>query len=274
MGVVTSYTAAKIKALTDGAFVSVNVDSEGNLHLIKLDGTDINAGVVGGGGFYYQDAKPTGPAVKPGAGWFNTRNGKTYILVNDGNSTQWVEVGAGVYNDASLVARMLALESRTQNAIVQVVQTVLDTATSFAGGASNSVFLDIAGLAATITPKFATSKIMVSMSVSGGATGDGLLRLMRGSTPIGIPAVNGTKALGTAFFGMGFDRPAGGVGVYEGVTSSIDYLDSPATTSTVTYKAQASTSSAGQTIYINRTKNDAASEERVISTITLMEVAQ
>jgi hypothetical protein len=52
--------------------------------------------ISGGGGgaseFYSQDATPTATSV--GAIWLNTTNGKYFVWMNDGDSSQWVEIGA------------------------------------------------------------------------------------------------------------------------------------------------------------------------------------
>jgi hypothetical protein len=64
--------------------------------LVKASGTDYAViwGDVASSGseFYSQDTAPT--PTNPGAVWFNTTNGKYFVWVDDGDSEQWVEVGA------------------------------------------------------------------------------------------------------------------------------------------------------------------------------------
>jgi hypothetical protein len=138
-------------------------------------------------------------------------------------------------------------------AVLQVVNATYATSTS----RSSSTFADT-GLTASITPSSATSKILV-MVVHAGCRKDSSTttlqtRLLRNSTVISNIDNNGgsTGATGTNNFGA----------------SAINYLDSPATTSSVTYKTQFASSLNTSSVYVN----DASSSESV-STITLMEIA-
>lgn len=133
---------------------------------------------------------------------------------------------------------------------------------------ATTTFTDVTGLSVTYTPKSASNKILVRMSLSmngqNGSTGANA-RLMRGSTPIGVGDAAGSRDQVT-------------VAMYEpnqfsAQSPSAEYLDSPATTSPVTYKVQAKAQASG-TIFINRRQDDtdAAGTPRMISTLTLMEV--
>jgi hypothetical protein len=111
------------------------------------------------------------------------------------------------------------------------------------------------GLTATITPKYSTSKILVIVNVAGISknvtAGGGLsLQLLRGASVI------------LAFlFALWYNESGQMWGGVAGGT----YLDSPATTSATTYKAQGAVFGASGT---TSTGNSAT------STITLMEIAQ
>lgn len=148
---------------------------------------------------------------------------------------------------------------KTPGGIIQVVQGERNTTLTLSGLVQNT-FYDI-GLSAVITPKYSTSKILITYSVQGSAQYDSILRIVRDSTVVGAPA--GGNSSGTSFFG-----PRGNT--YEGYSNTGSYLDSPATTSALTYKIQLT---AGGLAYINRS-TDSDTSERTISTITLMEVAQ
>ena len=136
--------------------------------------------------------------------------------------------------------------------VLQVVNATTSTVTS----TSSSTFVSTS-LAATITPKFATSKILVIVDANGihksGATSVGL-KLIRGATSIlafeSLSCYTGTSA----------DNAIG--------SSSINYLDSPATVSSTTYTIQIASQNNTGTAYINDTNNGTT-----ISTITLMEIA-
>jgi hypothetical protein len=138
---------------------------------------------------------------------------------------------------------------------------------------NTQTFTDVTGLSATITPSSTSSKILVLGSVSLGASTDfGYIRLMRDSTPINIgdAASNRVRTTGAMFY------PAG-TPVYGNSPIPLDFLDSPSTTSAVTYKIQIRTGSGTQLVYINRTGSDRDTvnyEWRTPSNIIIMEIAQ
>jgi hypothetical protein len=153
--------------------------------------------------------------------------------------------------------------------VLQVVSTTLTTTFS----TNSSSYTDVTGLSVSITPKFSTSKILVLLNVSMAGwnnSGNGL-QLVRNSTAICIATGTGGQqisSLGDSYVG-GQDRV---------VTQALSYLDSPATTSATTYKAQAIGGSGGggsSYVYVNRDANDSANNAhtRATSTITVMEIA-
>lgn len=146
--------------------------------------------------------------------------------------------------------------------VLQVVQAVkTDTQT---GSLASPNFVDIIGLSAQITPKSSSSKILIMTTINGSATYDGLTRIVRNSTPIGVGTASTVPTNGGSFIGTR------GVS-YEGYTSQITFLDSPATTSAITYKSQITCNGA---YYINSTPVDGVNAEVTMSSITLMEIAQ
>ena len=138
--------------------------------------------------------------------------------------------------------------------VLQVVQGTYSTQVS----SSSSTYADT-GLTATITPKFATSKILVSVvhTACNKSNSDTFLtlRLLRGASSIAV-----------------FETAGGYTGnaspIYFGACG-IDYLDSPATTSSCTYKVRYKANTAG-TVYFN---NYITTNGNTGSTITLMEIA-
>ena len=117
--------------------------------------------------------------------------------------------------------------------IIQVQSvTKTDTFTKASGGGSS--FVDVTGLSVSITPKFNTSKILVLYDMGWGSnSGHCSCRLMRDSTPIKIGDANGNKTRVT-----GQMHHAGTNDQYDIEQVSGTFLDSPATTSAVTYKLQ------------------------------------
>jgi len=141
--------------------------------------------------------------------------------------------------------------------VIQVVQGSLNTVAS-----SSSSSLTASGLSASITPKFSTSKILITVNMV--ATGKNqsnanncvtLAYYKNGSLLSYITDEHGFTSSAAANF----------------LTASHQYLDSPATTSSTTYAIYfGSTISAG-VVYFNSYYNTQANN---ISTITLMEIAQ
>jgi hypothetical protein len=147
--------------------------------------------------------------------------------------------------------------------ILQVVQTVkTDTFTS-----SSTTMVDITGLSVSITPSSASSRVLVlaSVAISGqSGTTSAMTQLVRGSTTIAIGDAGGTRTRLTII------GPASG----DSQSYMVSFLDSPATTSSTTYKFQSRSAVAGAH-YVNRNQDDsdAATTPRGISTIMVMEVA-
>ena len=144
--------------------------------------------------------------------------------------------------------------------VLQVVQgSVIGSANVVYFTTTSSSYVNT-GLAASITPLFSTSKILVIVSPSvfglGAALDSGVgLGIARASTTIASTSRIAVYANSTGVGGQ----------------PCFSYLDSPATTSSTTYNFQlcAYQNNGGTTAYLNR--NYQATE---FSTITLMEIAQ
>ena len=143
---------------------------------------------------------------------------------------------------------------------------------------SNSTPQLIPGLSATITPTRSDSKILVQVvfhASIGGSYAAHYCVLRRGSTNINIgdaagSRVRGSLALQTATF---WDDNSGAN--YSMGQASLNFLDSPATTSATTYGLYHADADGTNNLYVNRSRSDvdSASYIRVASTITLMEVS-
>ena len=132
--------------------------------------------------------------------------------------------------------------------VMQVVNGLLPT-----GASNNTASYVDTGLTATITPKFATSKILIMvniLAVENNTAQEGThVKLMRGSTDL-------------SEFGkyMGYTR------TYMTNHPSFNYLDNPSTTSATTYKVQFKRGQGSGIAYIGANS--------CTSSITLMEIAQ
>tara|TARA_R100000808_G_scaffold4606_2_gene14799 strand:- start:42 stop:629 length:588 start_codon:yes stop_codon:yes gene_type:complete len=156
--------------------------------------------------------------------------------------------------------------------VLQVVQTHDITGRSQSISAATTA--NISGLNATITPSATTSKILVSVRWNGEGSvsdlQDSVFGINRDSTEIGASAHAGSRQGGIATISMGY--------YLSEVTTTPDncyyeYLDSPSSTSAITYHGTVSPKTA-MTLYTNRSvnDNDASWVERVTSTITLWEI--
>ena len=159
--------------------------------------------------------------------------------------------------------------------VIQVVSSIHNTAVS----TSSSTFGDISGLSLNITPKSTTNKILVDVKVNNISSSTGnlaVLRLVRDSTVIaghsgsGVAHNNGAFASG----GGGGNNGAsyGGADSRKVNSGGINFLDTPATTSSVNYKVQIASANNGDAVYLNRWALNA--DMGAVSSITLMEIAQ
>lgn len=134
---------------------------------------------------------------------------------------------------------------------------------------TSATYVDVTGLSVSITPTSSSSKIFVLYSVFGCSTNHAAMRLVRDSTAINVGTAGGTRIVAS---GIGFQTDGAATG-YEGAVVSGNFVDSPNTTSAVTYKIQVLTY-AGATFYSNTTNSDADATYtyRGASTITVIEV--
>jgi len=122
----------------------------------------------------------------------------------------------------------------SSNKLLQVVSATTSTSTSI----NTSTFTDTA-LSVSITPSAVSSKILVMVTQGFNATRndsglDFAFRLLRGSTTIYTPhSTSNAITWGISYPGLT------SIGLFQGVMP-ITYLDSPASTSALTYKTQGS----------------------------------
>jgi hypothetical protein len=142
-----------------------------------------------------------------------------------------------------------------------VLQVVSTTKTDTFSTASTT-FVDLTGFSVSITPTSATSKVWIIANLfmsPSGISGITVYNLLRNSTNISQPATTPTFN-GTA---IGFTTASDTV-----LPVGLNFLDSPATTSSTTYKIQLRVNTG--TTHINR-RNSA--DCAFTSTITVMEIA-
>ena len=146
--------------------------------------------------------------------------------------------------------------------IVQMKQTVVSVHTFNTTSTSK---VDMTGMTVSITPKFSTSKILISSHLTyGGNNFNFYCDLLRGSTRLFIPS-SGNNACTISLCGITNTT-------FQMQNASFQFIDSPATTSAVTYKLQVAVQSGGE-FYLNRTRRNASQDTVCSSTITAMEVS-
>lgn len=150
----------------------------------------------------------------------------------------------------------------------QIIQVVSTTKTDTFSSTTTNAFTDITGLSVSITPSSSSNKILVMASVQGINTdSNAYFRLVRDATAIGVGATSGSRSsVSSSNVYTGANTANGMLG------SSFQFLDSPSTTSSTTYKIQFITDVG--TTYVNRTSSDGnfLYTGRSQSTITVMEI--
>jgi len=256
--------------------------------------TQISGG--GGGGVTVGTAAPDSPSE--GDLWWDSDDGKLFVYYVDVDSSQWVDAaGPSVavqstaptgyegqlwlddtdgsmyvyYTDPGGGASSWIGAVSRSGGILQVVSTTKTDTFSESVGARPTISGAITGLTATITPRSTSSKILVvvSAAIASNSSNDGVyLHLYRDGAVTGF---QGDAA--------GSRQRAARLHVFNYITqvvAPITYLDSPNTTSSVTYDLRLShDQSSTATVYCNRGEQDVDDNlnSRAASSITLIEVA-
>ena len=155
--------------------------------------------------------------------------------------------------------------------VIQVKSTEDDSTAAMTS--AGTTWADLGNLSVTITPSSSSNKIMVIANICAGQAASNpyaiWFRLMRDSTAIGVGnSSNSRAAISSAHVPNGtyIDDDIG--------ASTITYLDSPATTSSITYKIQGASRAVGNWAYnMSDDQSNTASFAQAISTITVMEIA-
>lgn len=152
------------------------------------------------------------------------------------------------------------------------VQQVTFTGTQTINAVSGLTWTDISGLSITITPTSATSKFLLIANVTSTLTADRIagFRFQGGNSANFIANTAGSRALTAS----AYVSPA--AGSLMGATTPMVYLDSPATTSPITYKVQGGPNYTSGTLAINYNvlnDSDVNYVARNASSFIVMEIA-
>jgi len=145
-------------------------------------------------------------------------------------------------------------------AVLQVVSTTLTTLVTASADTWTTV------TSASITPSSASNRILISYDMPVAAVGNETLsRVLRNATVITQYSGGDITQIGWSFFG-------GGSAGWQGGMLSGSFIDSPSTTSAITYNLQAYQQ--GGTLYVNRTSGTTPTDSAGgVTTITVMEIA-
>ena len=159
---------------------------------------------------------------------------------------------------------------KAPGAILQLIS--VEATGNYSFNTATGTYTDVTGLTLNITPKFNNSKIFLTAKVDLSAALNqrwGLRFTRDGSVPTSsIGDADGSR---TRSHSSGYGQASNGIDNNVGM----QFLDSPATTSQVTYKVQVTCEGSNQVV-INRsiTHGDSATVYTSLSTLTLMEIAQ
>jgi hypothetical protein len=154
-----------------------------------------------------------------------------------------------------------------------IIQVQQFTKTDTMNAAYATTWTNLSDLSVNITPKYATSKILVTYNLNVGGTGHIMFRLTRNDIPIGVGNASGNTYQSTSFIAIASGYPGGTFPF----PISTEYIDTPNTSSSLTYKIQFR-SGDGQTSYVitvnkGYSETDTGYYSRTISTITVKELA-
>ena len=157
--------------------------------------------------------------------------------------------------------------------VIQTVQKIDTATTTFSNSGSSAQFVTCGSLSQSFTPKYNTSKVLLRASLGHVATNTAdrfaFFRFSGGNTASGVgdASSNRTRVLAFHYFAAAND----------GTTIDFEYLDSPATTSAITYAVQIAPNYSNGNLGLNYyypNNTDAVYIPVAASTLTIMEIAQ
>jgi hypothetical protein len=179
-------------------------------------------------------------------------------------------ITAKVADDAITGAK---IENYDSGHVVQTVQKIDKTDTTFNNSGSVASFVTCGSLTQSFTPKFSTSKVLLraclGMVSTDTADRMAFFKFSGGNTADGVADASGSRqrVLSAHYFQNGADA----------TPVTFEYLDSPATTSAITYTVQIAPSFSNGELGLNfyrPNNNNQAYIPVTASTLTIMEIAQ
>ena len=171
--------------------------------------------------------------------------------------------------------KVVATQTGTNNPVINsattfpagmIINVVSSSKTDTQTFTSTYTDTTITGLSCAITPKSTSSKILIMghlSVVNNVATARTYCKLFRDSTQVGLGDPGGSSQERA--------MSATDTRTYEQRSIPINFLDSPSTTSQITYTVKLASGS--QPYHVNRDGEDGSNNTRCICTLTVMEIA-
>lgn len=178
------------------------------------------------------------------------------VVINGSGTVDGISVGG--FNNGIITQDEFSPSWAPAGTFVNIAHAKLSA--TYTATFSGNGFATIPALSATITPKNANSRFLVILNLYIGTNNDGSAgyqnecQILRNGSV--VTAFNGDGEGGRQGVAAMINQYAGssGNGIYTVTGLSGVWLDSPATTSPITYGVQARNYSGGTTIYINRSQ--------------------
>ena len=175
----------------------------------------------------------------------------------------WLTIGSGL----TISGTTITASGGGGGGAAQPVQAVLTTTVT----TTSESYVDVTGLTANYTPTSTTQKVLVRGSVCFGSTSSNMsdLALARNGSIL----TRGTTAGSRSTSHVSFYDGSNSVGIE---TATFEFLDTPGTTSQVTYSVQFRRVGNSRAVYVNRTYDDGdyATRPRTVSTLTIIPFAE
>lgn len=184
-------------------------------------------------------------------------NGTTGVsLVQDG-----VVTAADLASTLDLTGKTVTLPSGVGGKVLQVVSYAKTDVFS----TTSATFVDVTNLSISITPSSTSSKILILCAANGSGASNAYLSVFKNGT--NMYPTNGSRTPAM------MDLYHGGSWGGQSTNAIMMYLDSPSTTSAITYNVKARSN--GGNFYINVSYDNSNDTTRaaMMSTLTAMEIA-